>query len=119
MTTRKDMEGIWSPLVLSFLLGEKGWGAQKQPYHCSQPSWLCPGSVPLPGTVPSSGCCCSKGCIGTGSSADANWQHLLLPWPVQLLWPRLLKVLPQGSGCTSRISQGKALPPKTGYTRRV
>lgn len=95
MTTRKGMERIWQPLVLSFLQGEKGWGAQKQPHHFCQPSWPCPGLTPLPGTVSPSGCCCcwSKGCIGTGGGADTNWQHLLLPWPVQLLWPGPFKFL--------------------------
>lgn len=34
MTARKGIEGIWLLLALSFLLGQKGWGSQKQPCHC-------------------------------------------------------------------------------------
>lgn len=93
MTTRKGMEGIWPPLALSFLLGEKGCVAQKQPCYCCQSFWPCPPS----------GCCWSKGYIGTGASADSNWQYLLPSWPVQLLWPGPLKVLSQGSGCTRSV----------------
>lgn len=42
MTTRKGMEGDLATSVLS-LLGEKEGGAQKQPCHCCQPFWPCPG----------------------------------------------------------------------------
>lgn len=31
------MEGIWPPLALSFLLGEKGYVAQKQPCQALPP----------------------------------------------------------------------------------
>lgn len=95
-----NQEGHGGDLATSCPLlptGREGVGAQKQPHHFCQPSWPCPGPTPLQGTVSPSGCCSccwSKGCIGTGGGADTNWQHLLLPWPVQLLWPGSLKFLP-------------------------